>query len=261
MAARKSRNTSDKKSTAEAPPTSNQVIDIGGTSVKIMADGHTRHRKFPSGKDLKPDVMVKTVRKLADKWKYEAVSIGFPGIVGPHGPRSEPGNLGSGWVGFDYAAAFEKPVRILNDAAMQALGSYEGGRMLFIGLGTSLGSTLIAGGVLVPLELGTILVGDGIRLADIAGAAGLERLGKKQWRRLLREHLAHLIDAFTADYMVIGGGNARKLKEPPSGARLGHNRAAYRGGIRLWNIEDIPTHTSDGGMLSTPAVLGDWKLI
>lgn len=243
-----------------APPSAILVVDIGGTKVKLLASGEAGPRKFASGKRLKPAAMVARVRRLAEDWDFHAVSIGFPGMVGEHGPRAEPPNLGPGWVGFDFAAAFERPVRILNDAAMQALGSYEGGRMLFIGLGTSLGSTLIAGNVLVPLELGHLYWGDK-KLGDLAGGAGLKRLGKKAWRRFIHDLLVNLRGAFTADYVVVGGGNARKLNDLPDGIRKGHNNAAFRGGVRLWQLDDVQTQTTDGQHLTHPAMMGEWKLI
>ncbi|MCI0640253.1 MAG: hypothetical protein L0Y70_14365, partial [Gemmataceae bacterium] len=187
-------------------PESILVVDIGGTKVKILASGHTDPIKLPSGKRLKPGHMVEAIREVAEPWKFDAVSIGFPGLVGEHGPRAEPPNLGGGWVGFDFAAAFGRPVRIINDAAMQALGCYEGGRMLFLSLGTRLGSTLVAGNVLVPLELGRLACANGKPFHDIAGASGLKTLGKKEWRRLVRKMIASLQDAFTADYVAVGGG-------------------------------------------------------
>ncbi|MCI0381294.1 MAG: ROK family protein [Gemmataceae bacterium] len=244
-----------------ASPESILVVDIGGSKIKILASGHTEPVKLPSGKKLKPGAMVEAIRELAKPWNFDAVSIGFPGLVGEHGPRAEPPNLGAGWVGFDFAAAFERPVRIINDAALQALGSYEGGRMLFLSLGTGLGSTLVAGNVLVPLELGHLTCADGQPLHNIAGADGLKTLGKKEWRRLVRKMITNLMDAFSADYVTVGGGNARKASPLPSGARLGHNLAAFRGGIRLWHIDQVRTQTTDGTHLSTPATMGEWKLI
>ena len=165
------------------PPASVLVVDIGGTNLKVLATGQTEPRKTPSGPALTPQMMVELVRDLAKDWTYDAVSIGYPGQVGDHGPRQEPGNLGAGWVGFNYAAAFERPVRIINDAAMQALGSYDGGRMLFLGFGTGLGSALIAENVIVPLELGNIPEPGGSNLGDILGRRGMKRLGKRRWRR------------------------------------------------------------------------------
>jgi polyphosphate glucokinase len=184
--------------------------------------------------------MVEAVRELAQGWDYEAVSIGYPGMVGKHGPRSEPGNLGPGWVGFDFAAAFGLPVRIINDAAMQALGSYEGGRMLFLGLGTGLGSALIADHVIIPLELGQLLY-NGEMLGDLLGAQSLKRLGQKSWSQVVERIVPMLMSALLADHVVLGGGNSKKLKQLPAGVRLGNNLTAFRGGFRLWHLKDVPT--------------------
>jgi polyphosphate glucokinase len=231
------------------------VIDIGGTKVKILATGQTEPRKASSGKEFTPAKLVEAVRELAQGWDYEAISIGYPGLVGTHGPRSEPGNLGPGWVGFDFAAAFGMPVKMVNDAAMQALGSYDGGRMLFLGLGTGLGSALIAGNVIVPLELG-LLPFDGDRtLGEVVGRRGLERLGKGDWRRAVSRIVPALMGAFAADYVVIGGGNAKVIKELPPGVRRGHNLTAFRGGIRLWGLEDVWVLAAYGGETSKPATL------
>jgi polyphosphate glucokinase len=231
----------DRKPAARDYPTSILAIDIGGSKVKILASGQTEPRKTASGKRLTPTAMVEAVRKLADGWDYEAVSVGYPGMVGEHGPLSEPGNLGSGWVGFNFAAAFGLPVRIINDAAMQALGSYEGGRMLFLGLGTGLGSTLIADHVIIPLELGQLLYKDGQTLGDSLGSRGLKRLGQKPWCRVVEEMVPMLMSALLADHAVLGGGNAKKLKQLPAGVRLGGNLTAFRGGFRLWHLKDVPT--------------------
>ena len=222
-------------------PASILAIDIGGSKVKILVTGQTEPRKTSSGKGLTPAGMVEAVRELAQGWDYEAVSIGYPGMVGAHGPRSEPANLGPGWVGFDFAAAFGLPVRIINDAAMQALGSYEGGRMLFLGLGTALGSTLIADHVIIPLELGQLFYKDGAQLGDLLGARGLKRLGQKSWCRIVEEVVPMLMSALLADYVVLGGGNGKKLKQLPAGVRLGNNLTAFRGGFRLWHLKDVPT--------------------
>jgi hypothetical protein len=219
------------------------VVDIGGSNIKVLCSGETEPRRIPSGTEMTASTMVDAVQKIARDWKYEVVSIGYPGAVGTHGPRSEPGNLGSGWVGFDYAAAFDRPVRILNDAAMQALGSYEGGRMLFLGLGTGLGSTLIAENVIIPLELGRIRF-ENKPLGDLLGRKGLKELGKPAWRKLLDTALEFFAEAFMVDYIVLGGGNVKHVKEPPPGVRLGHNHTAFRGGIRLWTMEGVQTHSA-----------------
>jgi polyphosphate glucokinase len=222
-------------------PTSILAVDIGGSKIKVLATNQTEPRKMRSGKRLTPTNMVKAVRELADGWDYDVVSIGYPGMVGAHGPRSEPGNLGPGWVGFNFAAAFGLPVRVINDAAMQALGSYEGGRMLFLGLGTGLGSTLIADHVIIPLELGHLLYKDGQTLGDLLGARGFKRLGQKAWSRIVGEVVPMLMNALLADHVVVSGGNAKKLKPLPVGVRLGNNLTAFRGGFRLWNLKDVPT--------------------
>ncbi|HEY7179774.1 MAG TPA: ROK family protein [Blastocatellia bacterium] len=211
------------------------TIDIGGSNIKVLASGQTQPRKRRSGRSLTPTKMVKTVQELAEGWNYEAISIGYPGLVGTLGPSSEPGNLGDGWVGFDFSSAFGLPVRIMNDAAMQALGSYEGGRMLFLGLGTGLGSAMITEEFILTLELGQLPYKRGETLGDALGRQGLKRLGKAEWRRAVMDVTPALMKAFLADSVVLGGGNAKKLKEVPAGFRLGHNLTAFRGGFRLWN--------------------------
>ena len=209
------------------------AIDIGGTNVKILASGEKEPRKFPSGPHLTPREMVAGVKKLARGWKFEAVSMGYPGMVIHNHPVAEPRNLGRGWIGFDYRAAFGKPVKIVNDAAMQALGSYKGGKMLFLGLGTGLGSTVIADGVVEPMELAHLPYRRGT-YEDYVGLRGLEKRGKKKWRR----HVAKVVDQLTAalepDDIVLGGGNVKKLKELPTGCRRGDNANAFLGGFRLW---------------------------
>jgi polyphosphate glucokinase len=242
-------------------PTSILVIDVGGTKIKILAAGHTEPRKAPSGKEFTPAKLVETVRGLAHDWTYDAVSVGYPGLAGVQGPRSEPGNLGPGWVGFDYAAAFGKPVKLINDASMQALGSYEGGRMLFLGLGTGLGSTLIAGNVIVPLELGQLLFDKNRTLNDVLSRRGLERLGKTEWRNAVNRAITALMRAFVADYVVVGGGNAKNVKELPPGVRRGHNLTAFRGGMRLWNLDDVFVLAAAGEQSSTPASLVEMRVL
>jgi polyphosphate glucokinase len=244
-----------------AAPTSILAIDIGGTKIKILATGQTEPRKAPSGKEFTPARLVETVRSLAHDWDYEAISIGLPALVGPQGPRSEPGNLGPGWVGFDFAAAFGKPVKMVNDAAMQALGSYEGGRMLFLGLGTGLGSTLITGHVIVPLELGRLLYDGRRTLGEVLGRRGLDRLGKGEWRKAVHKVVTTLMHAFVVDYVVIGGGNAKHIKEPPPGARRGHNLTAFRGGFRLWSVEDVWVLAASGGDSPQPSTQEALRLL
>lgn len=239
------------------------VLDIGGTHLKLLAAGQTEPRQVDSGPEMTPARMVEAVRSLAADWEFDRVSIGYPGVVGDHGPRAEPGNLGSGWVGFDYAAAFGLPVKICNDAAMQALGSYEGGRMLFLGLGTGLGSAFVAERVLLTLELGRLRRGDdGPALGELLGREGRERLGSEAWADLVRAVASDLKAAFLADDVVLGGGHARELRDPPPGMRLGHNLTAFRGGFRLWEIEDAPVHTADHAHeLQAPSEPADWRLL
>jgi polyphosphate glucokinase len=236
------------------------VVDIGGTKIKVLSTGETEPRRTLSGPDMTPARMVQVVRELADGWEYEALSIGYPGLVGPGGPRSEPGNLGPGWVGFDYAAAFDHPVKFSNDAAMQALGSYEGGRMLFLGLGTGLGSTLIAENVIIPLELGRLPYRRDRSLGEALGRRGLKRVGKTAWKKVVVEVAPMLLAAFLADYVVLGGGNAKLLAgEPPPGCRMGHNLTAFRGGFRLWGLEGVPVVGADRINHAAPA--GEWRLL
>jgi polyphosphate glucokinase len=215
------------------------TVDIGGSSIKVLASGQTEPRKRRSGKNLTPSKMVEIVQELAEGWDYHAVSIGYPGLVGNQGPSSEPGNLGPGWVGFDFSSAFGLPVRIMNDAAMQALGSYEGGLMLFLGLGTGVGSALITEEVILTLELGQLPYKRGETLGETLGRQGLKRLGKTAWRRAVTEMTSALMKAFLADSVVIGGGNAKKLKELPPGVRQSHNLTAFRGGFRMWNTDTV----------------------
>ena len=210
------------------------VIDVGGTHVKVLASNHKRHLEIPSGPDMTAKKMVDEVRKATAGWKYDAVSIGYPGPVLHGRPLSEPHNLGRGWVGFDFRKAFGRPVKIINDAAMQALGSYRRGRMLFLGLGTGLGSALIVDGVLEPMELAHLPYKKGRTYEDYVGLAGLKRLGKKKWRRHVVDVVKQLKTALQADYVVLGGGNAKLLKKLSPGVQLGDNANAFRGGFRLW---------------------------
>jgi polyphosphate glucokinase len=204
--------------------------------------------------------MVEEVRNHTADWAFEAISIGYPGLVGASGPRSEPLNLGEGWVGFDFAAAFGLPVKIINDACMQALGSYDGGRMLFLGFGTGLGSAMITDNVIVPLELGQLPYQDGT-LGERLGRRGLERIGKGVWRETVSEVVAAFTSAFLVDYIVLGGGNARVVKTLPPGTRLGHNLTAFRGGFRLWNVEDVQTLSPDTDALQPSRVVHDWRVV
>jgi hypothetical protein len=237
------------------------VIDIGGSKVKVLASGQTEPRRATSGKSFTPARMVEVVRGLAEGWEYEVVSIGYPGLCGDSGPRSEPGNLGGGWVGFDFADALGKPVKIINDAALQALGSYEGGRMLFLGLGTGLGSTLISDRVIVPLELGRIPYHGRMSLGALLGRRGLMRLGEAKWRDLVYSITPKLMEAFLADYVVLGGGNAERLEDLPHGVRLGHNDTAFRGGFRLWGVDHVPVLAPDAHHATSPTPPTDWRVI
>ena len=215
------------------------VVDVGGTTVKVLATGQAAPRRFPSGPDLTPASMVAGVEACAQDWPYEAVSIGYPGVVVRNRPVAEPHNLGHGWVGFDYAAAFGCPVKIINDAAMQALGCYRGGKLLFLGLGTGLGTAMIVDGVIEPMELGHAPYRKGL-YEDYVGAGGLERLGKKKWREEVAKVVAILVGALLPTDLVIGGGNVHRLKALPPGARAGDNADAFTGGFRLWEDGDAP---------------------
>jgi len=209
------------------------VIDIGGTNVKILATGQDEPRKFPSGPNLTPKQMVAGVKKLAGDWKYDAVSIGYPGMVVRNRPLAEPHNLGRGWVGFNFEAAFKRPVKVVNDAAMQALGSYRRGKMLFLGLGTGLGSTMIVDGIVEPMELAHLPYKKGT-YEDYTGERSLEKRGKKKWRRHVADVVERLTTALEPDDVVLGGGNVKNLKELPKGTRVGNNNNAFLGGFRLW---------------------------
>jgi predicted NBD/HSP70 family sugar kinase len=211
------------------------VIDAGGTHVKLLATGRKQRVEFPSGPKMTPVKMVAAVRTATVGWKYDAISIGYPGPVVHGRPLSEPYHLGSGWVGFDFRRAFGCPIKIVNDAAMQALGSYQGGRMLFLGLGTGLGSALIVDNVLEPMELGHLPYKKGRTYEDYLGLDGLKQQGKKKWRHQVNEVVRQLKNALQPEYVVLGGGNARLLKKLPPVTRLGDNSNAFLGGYRLWN--------------------------
>jgi polyphosphate glucokinase len=215
------------------------AIDIGGTHVKILATGQDERLEFPSGPKLTPKSMVANVKKLAQDWKYDLVSIGYPGLVRFNRPIAEPHNLGKGWVGFNFEVAFKRPVRMVNDAAMQALGSYRGGTMLFLGFGTGLGSALVVDGVVVPLELGQLSYKNGT-LEDYLGLRGLQRLGKKKWRQEVAYNIGRLVPALQPDDVVLGGGNVKFLKKLPEGCRGGDNVNAFLGGFRLWEADHLP---------------------
>jgi polyphosphate glucokinase len=210
------------------------AIDVGGSHVKLRVSNRRDVRQFVSGPDMTASQMVKGVLQLAGDWVYTAVSIGYPGVV-VHGKIvTEPHNLGPGWVGFDFRRAFGRPTRLINDAAMQAVGSYAGGRMLFLGLGTGLGSAMIVDGVVEAMELAHMTYKKGKTYEDYIGDHGRRRLGPKKWRHAVEDIVAQLRSALEADYVVLGGGNARKLKKMPAGTRLGNNDFAFLGGFRLW---------------------------
>jgi polyphosphate glucokinase len=210
------------------------TIDVGGSHVKILASGRKQKREIVSGPKMTARQMVAGVKKLAQGWAYDVVSIGFPGPVLHNRPVAEPHNLGPGWMGFDFAAAFDLPAKVVNDAAMQALGSYKGGRMLFLGLGTGLGSAMIVNGILEPMELGHLPYKKGT-YEDYVGAKGLLRFGKKRWRKLVDDVVERLVAATEPEDIVIGGGNVEHLKKLPQGCRAGDNANAFVGGFRLWN--------------------------
>ncbi|HTO53609.1 MAG TPA: ROK family protein [Myxococcota bacterium] len=214
------------------------MIDVGGTHVKMLATGMRMRREFDSGPMMTPRQMVSAAKKLTDDWEYDAVSIGYPGPVRHGRPSVEPWNLGRGWVGFDYRRAFRKPVRVLNDAAMQALGSYEGGHMLFIGLGTGMGSALVIGGQLQATEFAHMPFKHGKTFEDFVGLRGMQRLGHHRWHKAVHEVVEILIAALQVDYVVLGGGNARHVNPLPKHTRLGNNSHAFRGGFRIWEMKE-----------------------
>jgi polyphosphate glucokinase len=209
------------------------VIDIGGNSVKLLVTGETEPRKFPSGSSMTPRQMVSNVLKLTEDWDYGVVSIGYPGRVRDNRPYAEPVNLGQGWIRFDYDKAFGVPVKVMNDAAMQALGSYQGGKMLFLGLGTGLGTALIMDGSVMPMEIQHLPYKQGT-YEEYLGLNGLRRLGIRKWRETFRDVVTRLISALELDDVVIGGGNVNKLDKLPPGCRAGDNALAFRGGFLLW---------------------------
>lgn len=210
------------------------VIDIGGTTVKILATGHAEPLKFHSGPKMTPQQMVSRVKELAAKWKYDVASIGYPGLVSGGRIAAEPHNLAPGWIGFDFKAAFECPIKLINDAAMQALGSYKGGTLLFLGLGTGLGSALVVDGAVVPMELGHLSYKNQT-VEDCIGDRGLKRRSREKWQRHVEVAIARLMEALHCDDVVIGGGNARNMKSLPPGCRIGSNNNAFLGGFRLWS--------------------------
>jgi polyphosphate glucokinase len=221
------------------------VVDVGGSHVKVAVADSALRATIDSSDDMTPQGLIDRLTPSIGDWAYEVVSIGYPGHVDSSGPVKEPGNLGSGWVGFDYAAAFGKPVRLVNDAVMQALGAYHGGRMLFLGLGTGLGSALVSDRVIVPLELGELRYQDQ-SLMDTVGRKGLERLGEAKWREAVLDVAPALRRALLADYLVLGGGNAARVGPLPEHTECGGNEDAIEGGQRLWrdDVEHIDAASS-----------------
>jgi polyphosphate glucokinase len=231
------------------------VVDVGGTHVKVLATGRKVHRQFDSGPTLTPKQMVAGVKKLVGDWKYEAISIGYPGPVLRSRPVSEPWNLGKGWIGFDFEAAFKCPVQVVNDAAMQALGSYKGGKMLFLGLGTGLGSAMVVDGIVEPMELGHLPYKKAT-FEDYVGIRGVKKYGKKKWRSLVNDVVKRLVAALEPDDVVLGGGNVKKLKELPSGSRAGDNDNAFLGGFRVWQKNNRGNRPKSEGAASKAARKG-----
>jgi polyphosphate glucokinase len=216
------------------------AVDVGGSNVKVLLSEGSERRRFPSGPKLTARQMVDGVLDLTKDWHYDVVSVGVPSPVRDGRIVSDPANLGKGWAGFDFEQAFGKPTKLVNDAAMQALGSYEGGRMLFLGLGTGLGATMIVDGMLEPMELAHMPYGKGT-YEDVVGERGLQKLGKKRWRKAVAEVVAAFFAALEPDYVVLGGGNAKLLKELPPNCRPGANENAFVGGFRLWR----PDYSAD----------------
>jgi polyphosphate glucokinase len=212
------------------------VIDVGGSNVKLMIS-RAQKQKFKSGPDLTPREMIDEMKSLLQDWTFDAISMGFPSPVRNGRIMKEPKHLGGGWTRFDFEKALGKPIRIINDAAMQALGSYRDGRMLFLGLGTGLGSTLVWANNVLPLELGDLPYGNGHVIEDYLGKSGMKQLGEKVWKREVLHAALLLKKSLIADYLVLGGGNAKKFDELPDGVELGHNRNAFLGGVRLWQVD------------------------
>jgi polyphosphate glucokinase len=221
------------------------TIDVGGSKVKVKCSGGDEVRKAASGPRMTAETMVATVKAITDDWIFDAISIGFPGLVIRGRIEREPYKLGSGWIGLDYADAFGKPTKIINDAAMQALGAYDEGRMLFLGLGTGLGSSLILDGVVHPLQLGHLYGKKGRRYEDYAGKKGQKRLGKPRWRKAVTRMIADLSLALLPDYVVLGGGEAKEMKSLPPNCRRGSNADAFEGGVRMWTDPRLAASASD----------------
>ena len=222
------------KQPASSPEKIVLSIDIGGSHVKILSSAGGAERRADSGPGLTPQQMIDAVKKLAEGLSYDVVSMGYPGPVNHNRPLTDPANLGKGWAGYDFAAQFGKPVKVVNDALMQAIGSYEGGRMLFVGLGTGLGAAMIVDNVAQPMELAHLPYKNGKSFEDYVGERGLEKRGKKRWRKYVFDVVDRLRAAMQPDYVVIGGGNVDKLDELPADSRRGDNTRAFEGGFRLW---------------------------
>lgn len=234
------------------------VIDIGGTSVKMLATGQKVPRKFESGKMLTPRHMIAEVGRSVADWDYDVVSVGFPGPVRKNQVILEPWNLGKGWVGFDFKRAFKCPVKVMNDAAMQALGSYRYGTMLFLGLGTGLGSAMVVGDVILSMELAHLPYRKST-VEDYVGLRGLEKHGKKKWRKLVADVTARFVAALEPDEVVLGGGNVKQLKELPPLCRPGDNSNAFIGGFRLWQPPGKPLHPSRHLAAHTTKIISQHK--
>jgi predicted NBD/HSP70 family sugar kinase len=219
------------------------VVDVGGNNVKLLATGHKVVRKVPSGPDLTPARMVAGIKKAIPDWQWDVATIGYPGSVRGGKIALEPANLGEGWIRYNFRRALGKPVRIINDAAMQALGSYEGGRMLFLGLGTGLGAALVLEGLVQPLEIAHLSYKDDLTYEEFLGKRAQQRMGKKRWRKMVAEIVEALYAGFQVDEVVLGGGNAKQLKELPPHSRLGHNSNAFVGGFRLWKDPMADKHS------------------
>jgi polyphosphate glucokinase len=218
------------------------VIDIGGNNVKLLASTQKEPLRFPSGPELTPQKLVQEVKKITANWKYRVISIGYPGMVRQGRIISEPKNLKTGWVNFNFAKAFGCPIQIVNDAALQAIGSYRGGRMLFLGLGTGLGSALIVEGVLVPLELAHLPYRKEMTFEDYLGQRGIDRVGKKKWRKHVFTVVEKLKAALQPEYVVLGGGNIKYLEEFPPDTHPGKNENAFKGGFRMWYLTKTGAH-------------------
>ena len=210
------------------------VVDVGGTHIKIRSSYGEKIRQTSSGPAATPQQMVDSILKLADDWRFDVISLGYPGEVRGGRPSLEPNHLGLGWVDFDFQSAFRRPVKIVNDAAMQALGSYQGGRMLFLGLGTGLGSAMVIDKIVQPMELSQLPYKDGLTFGDLLRQSGMERLGRQAWRQEVAEVATLLRAALVADYVMLGGGNVHYLDGLPPHTRLGNNANAFEGGFRLW---------------------------